>query len=343
MELIKKPSLLTTQTQIATLFDDLSVFCEEQALITQDSSIVVGLSGGPDSIFLLQFLLELKKAGKIKTVIAAHLDHEWRDDSIQDVLFCRQLAKKYKVPFEAAKLSELQLSLKWNGSKEEIARKARRFFLESVMKKNNSDAIALGHHAQDQQETFFIRLLRGTSLSGLTAMKPKSGKYIRPLLHINKANIITYLNLQKIRFLDDSTNQSSAYLRNRIRNQVLPALKFADNRFDITFNQTLKKLQETEQWLDELAQKTLETIGSIEHGSIHIQIPLLLSQPAPMRERILIKWLCLENIPFTPSNALIEEITRFLRSPHGGAHEIHPKWTIKKSRQIAYLVNISKQ
>ena len=298
---------------------------------------MLGLSGGPDSVFLFQFLLELKKAGYITSIIAAHLDHEWRESSSNDMMFCKKLAEKHGIPFESAKLSDLQAPLKWNGSKEEIARKARRFFLESIMKKYKANAITVGHHAQDQQETFFIRLLRGARLTGLCAMKPKSGQYIRPLLSTNKADIIEYLKANKSAYLDDPTNQSSAHLRNRIRNQVLPALKAADDRFDSTFNQTLKKLQETEQYLDDEAERLLTAMSSIEDGSLHISIPLLLAQPSSLQDRILIKWLCHEKVPFSPSDALIKEIFRFLRSPQGGSHTVHPNWMIKKTGKIGFI------
>ena len=152
-------------------------------LIAESSKIILGLSGGPDSIYLLHKLASLRNTGTIKELIAAHLDHEWRQDSAKDVAFCKQACKSLNVPFVSKKLSELNLSFK--GSPEEIGRNARRYFLEQIRTKHNADLIALGHHLQDQEETFFIRLIRGTSLSGLCAMWPKKGFYIRPLLQMN--------------------------------------------------------------------------------------------------------------------------------------------------------------
>ena len=140
-------------------------FIAHHNLIFANKTVVVGLSGGPDSVFLLHLLSTKFNID----LIAAHLDHEWRPDSHKDVEFCRDLAKKYDVPFVTQEISELPISLKFDGSLEDVGRRARRFFFESICTSHNADLIAVAHHAQDQQETFFIRLLRGASLTGLTA------------------------------------------------------------------------------------------------------------------------------------------------------------------------------
>ena len=298
---------------------------------------MLGLSGGPDSVFLFHFFLEMKRSGNIKAFIAAHLDHEWRDSSALDTQFCKALAEQHGVPFETRKLSQLESALKWNGSKEEIARKARRLFLAAVKGKYNAHAIALAHHAQDQQETFFIRLLRGASLTGLTAMKPKAGAFIRPLLSTNKDSILSYLDENHIAYCVDPTNSSDAHLRNRIRSYVLPALKSADSRFEQTFAHTLQKLRETEQYLDEHASQLLAAMSSHDNGKCIVSIPTFLALPKAMQERILIKWLCHEKVPFTPSHTLMQEILRFLSSDHGGSHSVHPQWKLIKKGKSAYI------
>src|SRR3990172_2797015 len=126
----------------------------------------------------------------------------------------------------------------------------RRFFFESLVKEYNATSIALGHHADDQMETFFMRLIRGAQISGLIGMKPKNKLYIRPLLSISKAEIVNYLDENNISYMIDSTNQSDAFLRNRIRNAAIPTLKQADPRFENQFQRTLGNLQETESFLE---------------------------------------------------------------------------------------------
>ena len=223
-------------------------FIKKHNLIPQDSKIVLGLSGGPDSVFLLHLLSELKKDGLVKEIVAAHLDHEWRPESAKDEQFCSKMAKEHDVPCVSNKIPDLGLDLKFSGSKEDLGRRARRYFFKQVKKEYNADLIALAHHAQDQQETFFIRLIRGTSLSGLTAIKPKHGDYIRPLLEINKQDLVNYLDEHNIPYLTDPSNISQEFLRNRIRKHVIPALKNCDARFDQNFQTTIHRLQKTEQF-----------------------------------------------------------------------------------------------
>ncbi len=167
------------------LLSTIQAYNEKKGLIHDGARIIIGLSGGPDSVFLLHALAQLRTTRKL-FLVAAHLDHEWRTESAQDMQFCKTLAESYAIPFVAKKISQLSLSYKSNGSKEEYGRKARRFFFESLAQEYNADAIALAHHADDQQETFFIRLMRGATVSGLYGMKPKDGLYIRPLLSIKK-------------------------------------------------------------------------------------------------------------------------------------------------------------
>ncbi len=306
-------------------------------LIPEGSTIVLGLSGGPDSVFLLHLLLHLKKTGRIKEIIAAHLDHEWRPDSAKDTQFCKNIAQQYGIPFETKKLSELPIDLKWEGSKENIARKARRFFLESIKQQYNADAIALGHHLQDQQETFFIRLLRGASLTGLCSMWPKYGAYIRPLLQTNKADILHYLTTHGIAYLEDPSNQSEMFLRNRIRATVIPALKAADSRFDTTFMHTLGRLQETEQYLDQHAHQLFAAMSRKDDEKLEVSIDELLKQPPIMQSRLIILWLRQEGVQFPVTQTFIDEITRFFRSPHGGTHTLHETWRMKKKHNVARI------
>lgn len=305
-------------------------------LLSPESKVIIGLSGGPDSVFLLHLLAPLAKEYNI-TLIAAHLDHEWRTESGNDVEFCRALAQSLGIQFVTQKISDLGLSLKFNGSKEEVARKARRHFFEVVKKETGAHNIALAHHAQDQQETFFIRMLRGATLTGLTAMKAQQDAYIRPLLHTNKADILEYLHTHNIAYLTDSTNSSDAFLRNRIRMNVLPALQNCDARFDANFSSTITRLQETESFLQELTAHLFEQIAELNNEIWHIDVDKLLSLHAVMRYRIIIYWLCAQNVPFSTSQSFFDEMLRFLDSPDSKTHQMNEAWHIVKKKNIAWI------
>jgi tRNA(Ile)-lysidine synthase len=321
-----------------TLFHSITTFCERHDLIPSGSTIIIGLSGGPDSVFLLHYLASMKEMLNLR-LIAVHLDHEWRPDSHKDIDFCHQLALSLRIPFESRKLSELGLTLKFNGSKEEIGRNARRFLFETIKDEKNADFIALAHHAQDQQETFFIRLLRGASLSGLTSMKAKDGFYIRPLLQINKPDIIDYLQSNSIEYLVDPSNESAVYLRNRIRSKVLPALAESDARFNANFLNTLERLQETEQFLEDLAQKTFDQISVCNNDTCSVDYPKLLEISPILRYRVILAWLIANKVKFNPSQSFFDEIIRFMEF-NGKKHQVHPDWLMVKEQSILHIKSI---
>ncbi len=312
-------------------------YIKKNNLIKSGHVIIVGLSGGPDSVFLLYFLTSLQQEYNL-TLIAAHLNHEWRIEAAQEQKDCEALAQKLNIPFVTAKRSELSATFKHNGSQEEYGRNMRRYFFEKVLREYNADTIALAHHAQDQEETFFIRLIRGSSLTGLTAIKPQHGNYVRPLLETNKSDILAWLHEHNIPYATDATNDSSDYLRNRIRMNVLPALRTCDDRFATNFIFTLKRLKETEQFLENLTHTTFAEISRIENNQHIINIPQLLALDETLRTRILMHWLITEDVPFPATQAFLDEIMRFLQHKNGGTHAVHQKWSIVKKQKNAFLM-----
>ena len=140
-------------------------------LIKNNQTILVALSGGPDSVCLLHQMHEIAPVYNLK-LIAAHLNHEWRGkDSDQDEEFCKALCEKLQIPFFSKRLSQLSGLPAYNGSKENYARRARKLFLHEIAQQNSAYAIATAHHQDDHIETFFIRLIRGASLAGISGIK----------------------------------------------------------------------------------------------------------------------------------------------------------------------------
>ena len=319
------------------MFEKIKNFIVKNNLITSGQTIVVGLSGGPDSVFLLHLLASLQEKYNL-SLIAAHLNHEWREEADQEQKDCATLAQKLNLPFVTAKRSELTVPFKQNGSQEEYGRKLRRHFFETVLREHNANSIALAHHAQDQEETFFIRLIRGASLTGLTGIKPKHGLYIRPLLETNKSEILAWLHEQNILYAIDKTNESSDYLRNRIRMNVLPALRACDDRFEINFLSTINRLQATEQFLENLTHRTFEKISHIQNNQRIINVEQLLNIDEALHHRILVHWLISEKVSFPTTQAFLDEILRFLKNPRGGTHTTHQKWSIVKKQKNTFLI-----
>lgn len=318
------------------LIEQISQFITKHNLIPANTKIILGLSGGADSTFLFHLLAEKHRNGTI-SLVAAHLDHEWRNDSYKDEQFCRKMARKLNIPYISAKNSELSITEKFNGSREEFARKMRRHFFKAVCKDYNADSIALAHHLQDQQETLFIRLIRGATLTGLTAMRPKHGNYIRPLLEVNKNDIINYLHTHNIEYINDPSNESPAFLRNRIRHTVLPSLQACDQRFDANFLMTLNRLKDTEQFLQQHAKKIFEQISYTENNIVSVDLTQLFALDTVIQYRLLIYWLKQMSVPFPPTQAFLDEIIRFFKQPGSKEHQICEQWSLVKKKEMVHI------
>lgn len=306
--------------------------------IPHGETVILGLSGGPDSVYLLYHLLPFHRTGRIN-LVAAHFDHEWRSNSGEDALFCKKITQPLNIACIVGRASELPTSFKKNGSLEETGRQLRRYFLESVAREYNAGIIALAHHADDQQETFFIRLLRGTSLAGLQGIRTKNGLYLRPLLSISKAEILSYMHEHNLAYIIDESNNNLSFLRNKIRAHIIPVLRETDNRFDKTFATLIDSLQKTDQFLDKLTQKTFNAISiqdSIYGNGLHLSS--LISMDEVLLHRIFITWFCKQRIQFTPSNAFLKEIMRFLNAKKSTTHSIHTSWSLLKKDDYLFLL-----
>ena len=310
----------------------------QKSIIPSNSRIIVGLSGGPDSIYLLYQLHALAQDFNL-TLIAAHLDHEWQTSSKIAALLCKQTCDALNIPIIIQTIAELNFEPKWNGSQEELGRTMRRHFFATLAQKHQASAIALAHHQQDQQETFFIRLLRGSSLTGLTGIKQVDGLYIRPMLACTKLQILDYLHTNNIAYYTDPTNTSDLYLRNKIRNHVIPALQATDNRFDQKLQSTMQYLAQVDNFLEHQAQHILQS-QSINTG---LNIKLFLSLHQVLQQRILITMMITQQVTFTPSQNLFKEIVRFLEKSTSLIHKIHDSWMIRKVKDDFLIEKIENQ
>ncbi len=187
----------------------------------KDSRIIVGVSGGPDSVCLLDILAKIKEKYKIELHIV-HINYGLRGkDSNKDEELVQKLSEKYQLGLSVLKLE----SFKENGISEENLRNIRYDFFEKIRKELEFDLIAVAHNRDDQVETFFLHLLRGAGLKGLSGMKHKNGKIIRPLLGISRKEILEYLKNEKLICRMDKTNKADKFFRNKIRNKLIPYLE----------------------------------------------------------------------------------------------------------------------
>ncbi|MCM8791655.1 MAG: tRNA lysidine(34) synthetase TilS [Candidatus Omnitrophica bacterium] len=218
-------------------------FIQDYRLIEKNDRIVVGVSGGADSVALIYILNRLKREMGFYLHIA-HLDHMLRLDSSKDKEFVENLAKKLNLPFSSASINIKELA--HYSSIEQIARNVRLAFLFKVAKDIKAKKIALGHNFDDQAETVLMRILRGAGLYGLCGILPKRGIYgftiIRPLLGLRRKEIENYLKKKKLKFCQDYTNLKDIYFRNRIRHHLLPLL---ENRYNKNIRRVLVNMAES--------------------------------------------------------------------------------------------------
>ena len=196
-----------------------------RAGVRRGASILIGLSGGADSVALTCALLELRERLGLR-IAAAHLNHRIRgDESDRDEAFVRAMCVRLGVELIVERAEGLGASIS-SANLEERAREVRRDFLERVADRIGADFVALGHHRDDQAETVLMRLMRGAGAAGMAAMAERGpGRLIRPMLSISRAEIRGYLDARAIAFVEDSTNSSRDILRNRIRAELLPMLE----------------------------------------------------------------------------------------------------------------------
>ncbi len=196
-----------------------------RARIRRGASILIGLSGGADSVALTCSLLELRQRLGLR-IAAAHLNHRIRgDESDRDETFVRAQCAPRGGVFIVERAEGLDASIS-SANLEERAREVRRDFLGRVADRIGADFVALGHHRDDQAETVLMRLRRGAGAAGMAAMAEHGpGRLIRPMLSVSRADIRGYLDARAAAFVEDSTNSSRDILRNRIRAELLPMLE----------------------------------------------------------------------------------------------------------------------
>ena len=193
-------------------------------MLSFNDRVLIGVSGGPDSVTLLNVLLSFKKRYNLSFFIA-HLDHMLRgEESDKDVNFVENLAQKFGLLCEVKSCSLTEIAQKERLTLEEAAREYRYKFYLETSKKFKANKIALGHNADDQVETVLMRFLRGSGLEGLMGIPPVRGKIIRPLIECSREEIEGYCQEHKIGYRIDSSNKEVVYFRNKIRLKLLPLL-----------------------------------------------------------------------------------------------------------------------
>ena len=252
--------------------------------------LLVGISGGSDSVALVLLLQELAQLDGFALVSLAHLNHLLRPSSARDERFCRAFAAQVGLPIIVESADVAAYSRSQRLSVEDAARRLRYEFLDRTAEVASADQVAIGHPRDDQAETFLLKLIRGAGLTGLGGIYPRKGKVVRPLLEVSRAELRAYLESRGQRWVEDETNEDLDNPRNRIRHRVLPELDLACGASaSPAIARAASIVREDGQWLDGLAEAQFEDLVQRGPDGLEINADALAEAPAPLRRRVVLE------------------------------------------------------
>ncbi len=200
-------------------------FISAQDMLQIGDGVVVGVSGGADSVCLLRVLVALREKYELK-LASVHVNHMIRGQAAdEDEAFVNELCDKWDVPFFTFRKDVPQLAEEWGMTEEEAGRRVRYQCFELVRLAEGLNKTAVAHHQEDLAETVLFQMVRGSLISGMVGMRPVRGRLIRPLLNVTRDDIEEYLRKEHLPFRVDASNLDMSYARNKIRHQVIPILK----------------------------------------------------------------------------------------------------------------------
>ncbi len=291
-------------------------FSKRFGLLPKGSKIVAGVSGGPDSVCLLSVLNELKEKYNLE-IMVAHFNYGLRGkDSDNDEKFTRELAKKLGLKIIVKRGRKFGAD---DSNLENKLRNARYKFFEEVRKNNKFDLIAVGHQRDDQAETLLMRILRGAGLQGLSGMRPKTGKIIRPLLEVNRKDILKYLDENDLDYRIDKTNRETDFFRNKIRLKLLPYL---EKEYNPSIRNLLAKMAgnfaDDYDFINRKAREAMKESCLLENDNVRIDVKKIKEMHPALQKQVLRQAILqikdnLKNV----ESSHIEEILKIAKSDKG--------------------------
>lgn len=245
----------------------------QHQLLSGEKPVVVGISGGADSVALLHILVSLGYK-----CIAAHCNFNLRgDESFRDEQFTIDFTKRLQVPLCKISFETNKYAQENRLSVEMAARELRYRWFEELLNTYDADAVAVAHHRDDSVETLLINLTRGSGLTGLTGIKPKNGNVVRPLLCVSREDIYAYIENNGLEYVTDSSNSSDIYTRNFIRLKVIPLLEEINPSVKASLARTANHLYDASL----IYNHSIEEARKVIIQNNRLSISVLLSFPAP--------------------------------------------------------------
>lgn len=274
------------------IFDKFKESIKRHEMLSGGETIVVGVSGGVDSIVLLQLLHRFVKTFGGHLVIA-HLNHGLRgEEADRDEDFVCSMARKYGLPFKTRKVNLKSIAGEGGLNIQDAGRKERYSFFADVIKEARGDKIAVGHNADDQAETVMMRVIRGTGVKGLGGVPPVRDNIIRPLIDFDRQEIESYAQREKIEYIEDSSNRDRKYMRNRIRHEMMPLLKSFNPNICRELGMLSLIARDVDSYLDEMAGRALNDVRCENDGKrdgVLLNRASLSSMPSPVKSKMIFR------------------------------------------------------
>jgi tRNA(Ile)-lysidine synthase len=260
------------------------------SMLSGGERVLVGLSGGPDSVCLLHILSELRDDFNL-TLLPIYIDHGLRpEERDAEIDFCRSLSDSLDIPFAVKEVDVRDFSEREGFSIQEAARILRYGAFEDYAYSMDADRIATGHNADDQAETVVMRLLRGSGAKGLSAIPPVRGKIIRPLIETGRQEIEEYLEKKGLRYLIDSSNLKKDYLRNRIRTDIMPLLSKYNPNIINTLGRTAEILREEDEHMEkQVTTSLIRVVSRRTEDTVELFLAPLQNMERVILRRVLIR------------------------------------------------------
>lgn len=315
--------------------------CRRLGEFLRQKKLLIAVSGGADSIALLETLVRLRKSAT--DLVVAHVEHGIRGDaSLQDASFVHSRSESLGVPCEQIAVNVPKAKSETRESLEMAARRLRYNALRELARKHRCEGIALGHNLNDQAELFFLRAGRGTSLRGLSGMDflapfdtPDSGiTLVRPFLRIPHDDLCRFLREQGLSWREDATNREEDALRNRVRLRLLPVFEEIFGTAALaTLARTQSLLADDAAFLDDYPDSL-----ACDTTSNPLDCTALRTQPPAILRRILLRWLQVQNLPpHLQTFRLLDSLCRFLQEGKTGLHQAGENHTIRTIRHLAWF------